>query len=107
MRLEKLMIYLNRSLSDFLATMNEISMSESVTTFSASDFGRTLTINGDGSDHGWGGHYMVMGGAVNGGQIYGQLPRYGVGADDDSGDKGRVIPTRSINLVLYSLSGWA
>jgi len=105
-RLAELMTDLNRSLNDFQATMTELNMSDSVTTFTASDFGRTLTINGDGSDHGWGGHYMVMGGAVNGGQLYGQLPSFEVGGDDDSGDKGRVIPSLSINQYGALLAQW-
>ena len=105
-RLNQLMNDLNRSLADFQTTLAEINMADSVTTFTASDFGRTLTINGDGSDHGWGGHYLVMGGAVNGGQLYGQLPSYAIGSDDDSGDKGRVIPSLSINQYGASLAKW-
>ena len=105
-RLAELLTDLNRSLSDFQATLAEINMTNSVTTFTASDFGRTLTINGDGSDHGWGGHYMVMGGAVNGGQLYGQLPTFDVGGDDDSGNKGRVIPSLSINQYGSLLAQW-
>jgi len=76
-----------------------------VTTFTASDFGRTLTINGDGSDHGWGGHYMVMGGAVNGGNLYGEWPQYSLGANDDIG-KGRIIPTMSVNQYGAALGSW-
>ena len=105
-RLQALLTDLNRSLADFQATIDEINLSDSVTTFTASDFGRTLTINGDGSDHGWGGHYMVMGGAVNGGQLYGQLPDFALGSEDDSGDKGRIIPRISINQYGASLAQW-
>ena len=105
-RLEALMADLNRSLADFQATLDGIGMGDSVTTFTASDFGRTLTINGDGSDHGWGGHYMTMGGAVNGGKLYGTLPSYALGSDDDSGDNGRVIPSLSINQYGAALAKW-
>lgn len=105
-RLSALLSDLDRSLADFQSTLDEINLSDSVTTFTASDFGRTLTINGDGSDHGWGGHYLVMGGAVNGGQLFGQLPSYVVGEDDDSGDKGRVIPKLSINQYGAMLAQW-
>lgn len=105
-RLDALMSDLNRSLVDFQATLDEIGLGNSVTTFTASDFGRTLTINGDGSDHGWGGHYMTMGGAVKGGQLYGTLPSYEVGAEDDVGDKGRVIPNLSINQYGATLAKW-
>lgn len=97
-RLNLLLADLDRSLSDFQDTLSEVNMSDSVTTFTASDFGRTLTTNSDGSDHGWGGHYIVMGGAVNGGRMLDQLPNLAVGSVDDTGTKGRVIPTLSISM---------
>ncbi len=105
-RLEGLVADLDRSLGDFYAALQELNQQDSVTTFSASDFGRTLTVNGDGSDHGWGGHYLAMGGAVNGGQLFGQLPSFVTGAEDDVGDKGRVIPSLSINQFGASLGAW-
>lgn len=105
-RLNGLLTDLNRSLSDFQNTLSEINMSDAVTTFTASDFGRTLTTNGDGSDHGWGGHYMVMGGAVNGGQMMGQRPNLSVGSEDDTGDKGRIIPSMSINQYGALMARW-
>ncbi len=105
-RFDNLVNELDESLADFYATLEEIGKQDAVTSFTASDFGRTLTINGDGSDHGWGGHYMVMGGAVNGGQLLGDLPSYLTGADDDVGDKGRIIPQLSINQLGASLGQW-
>ncbi len=105
-RLPGLISELDQSLADFNATLVELKQENAVTTFTASDFGRTLTVNGDGSDHGWGGHYMVMGGAVNGGQLYGELPSFITGADDDAGDKGRVIPSLSINQFGASMASW-
>ncbi len=105
-RLNALLTDLNDSLRDFQNTLGEINLSDSVTTFTASDFGRTLTTNGDGCDHGWGGHYMVMGGAVNSGQLLGQLPSFAVGSDDDTGDKGRVIPKLSINQYGALMARW-
>ena len=105
-RLNALLGDLNRSLKGFQDTLGEINMGDSVTTFTASDFGRTLTTNGDGSDHGWGGHYMVMGGAVNGGRLMGQLPSLAVGTDDDTGDKGRIIPKLSINQYGALMARW-
>ena len=105
-RLKALLTDLNDSLSEFQGKLDSLNMSESVTTFTASDFGRTLTINGDGSDHGWGGHYMIMGGAVNGGSLYGELPSFEVGAEDDTGDKGRVIPQLSINQYGAAMAQW-
>lgn len=105
-RLDALLKDLNESLFGFQKTMDEINLSDSVTTFTASDFGRTLTINGDGSDHGWGGHYMVMGGAVNGGQLMGQMPNLSVGSEDDTGEKGRIIPALSINQYGALMARW-
>ena len=105
-RLNGLLADLDNSLTEFQTTIDELSMSDSVTTFTASDFGRTLTINGDGCDHGWGGHCMVMGGAVNGGQLYGQLPNFDLGSEDDSGTKGRIIPKLSINQYGAVLAQW-
>ena len=105
-RLPGLMSELDQSLADFHTTLEELGQQDAVTTFTSSDFGRTLTVNGDGSDHGWGGHYMVMGGAVNGGALYGQLPSFITGANDDAGDKGRVIPSLSINQFGASLASW-
>lgn len=69
-----LMARLNHALKYFDATLVATGMSQQVTTFTASDFGRSFTSNGDGSDHGWGGHHLVMGGAVQGGDIYGDFP---------------------------------
>ncbi|MGC7986107.1 DUF1501 domain-containing protein, partial [Salmonella enterica] len=62
------------ALSQFDTDLVAMGMQDQVTTFTASDFGRTLTSNGDGSDHGWGSHHFVMGGAVKGGRFYGSWP---------------------------------
>lgn len=105
-RLELLMSELNRSLVDFQAQLGELGVTDQVTTFTASDFGRTLTTNGDGSDHGWGGHQIIIGGAVNGGRTIGDAPDYITGGDFDTGDKGRVIPSLSVNQYGASLAGW-
>ena len=83
-------------------------MSDQVTSFTASDFGRTLTSNGDGSDHGWGGHQLVMGGAVKGGEIYTGLsgmPDFAIGNDMDSGE-GRIIPGLSCDQYAATLAKW-
>jgi len=76
-----------------------------VTSFTASEFGRTITSNGDGSDHGWGSHHMVMGGAVNGRQFYGQAPELGNNGPDDVGN-GRLLPTTSIDQYAATLGRW-
>jgi len=62
------------ALTSFFKATEELGVSDQVTTFTASDFGRTLTSNGDGSDHGWGSHHFVMGGGLKGAQFYGEAP---------------------------------
>ena len=83
----------------------ELGVSGNVTTFTMSDFGRTLTSNGDGSDHGWGGHSLVVGDGVAGRDIYGVYPDLSLGSNDDVGG-GRMIPTTSADQVAATLSRW-
>jgi len=104
-RLDLLTTELNSAIANFQQTLATMGVENEVTTFTASDFGRTLTINGDGSDHGWGGHYMVMGGAVNGGQLYGNWPDYALGGQDDIG-KGRLVPEMSVNQYGAAMGSW-
>lgn len=89
-------------LDDALGAMG---MRENVTLFTASDFGRTLTSNGDGSDHGWGGHHFVLGGAVKGGDVYGRFPTTGVETSDDVG-AGRLIPNYSVEQYAATMARW-
>jgi len=104
-RLNGLTAGINSAMANFQQTLASMGVENEVTTFTASDFGRTLTVNGDGSDHGWGGHYMVMGGAVNGGQLYGNWPDYALGGQDDIG-KGRLIPEMSVNQYGAAMGSW-
>lgn len=90
---------------------SSVNLWNSATLFSCSDFGRTLTSNGDGSDHGWGGNTFVVGGRVNGGMIYGRYPRLaeftspGVTNPLDTG-RGRFIPTDSVDRYLHDILTW-
>ena len=78
-----------------------------VTTFTVSEFGRTLTNNGDGTDHGWGGHHLVFGGAVNGNRIYGKMPSLKpTSTNPDDIDGGRLIPTLSTDQYAHTLAKW-
>jgi len=97
---------LAQAMSYFQASIDELGLGNQVTTFTASDFGRSLTSNGDGTDHGWGNHLMVMGGAVNGGNIHGTIPRMSV-SGPDAVRNGRVIPTLSASQYAATLLRWA
>ena len=83
----------------------ELGVSQQVTAFTASDFGRTLSVNGDGADHGWGNHHMVLGGAVKGGRFYGKPPAVAVNGPDDVG-QGRLLPTTSVDEYAATLATW-
>jgi len=93
------------SLAAFDAAMNELHLADTVTAFTASDFGRAYMPNGSGSDHGWGGHHFVVGGAVQGGRIFGQMPSLAIGGPEDSGE-GRWIPTTSVDEYAATLARW-
>lgn len=97
----------SKALSEFDAVLDELQIANKVTTFTASDFGRTLTSNGQGSDHAWGGNHLVMGGAVNGGQIYGDYPPLYIDNPLDVGEgRGSLIPTISCDEYFAELALW-
>ena len=89
----------------FDAAMAQLGLQDKVTSFTASDFGRTLTSNGDGSDHGWGSHHYVVGGAVRGKDVYGRFPIIGVNTSDDVG-QGRLLPNVSVDQYAATLGKW-
>ena len=89
----------------------EMGVASKVTAFTASDFGRTLQSNGDGSDHGWGSHHFVVGGAVNGQAFYGKAPEVSVGnttaaVDQGHVGQGRLLPTTSVDQYAATLAKW-
>ena len=111
-RLDHALDYFNRVLTD-------LGMQDKVTTFTASDFGRSLSSNGDGTDHGWGGHHFVMGGSVKGKDFYGNdpvnlnnlnnvnsYPAIGVGTANEVGNRGSLLPTTSVDQYGATLAKW-
>ncbi|MFK7916606.1 MAG: DUF1501 domain-containing protein [Ilumatobacter sp.] len=96
---------LSGALSGFHRATQAMGIDDGVTTFTASDFGRTLTSNGDGSDHGWGGHHMVMGGSVRGRRVFGTVPTIADDGPDDVG-RGRLLPTTSVDQYASTLARW-
>src|SRR5438105_11429545 len=100
-----LLTELSTGMNAFYSATVELGVEQSVTTFTASDFGRTLPTNGGGSDHGWGSHQFVMGGAVRGNQLYGTFPTLAVNGPDDTED-GRWIPTTSVDEFSATIARW-
>jgi uncharacterized protein (DUF1501 family) len=93
------------ALRAFHDTTVALGVDDKVTAFTASDFGRTLTSNDDGSDHGWGSMHFVLGGAVKGGKFYGKPPQIGNGTQDDVG-QGRLLPSTSVDQYAATLASW-
>ena len=96
---------IDAAVTAFYTAMTEFGLAGDVTLFTATDFGRTLAINGDGTDHGWGSHQFVIGDAVQGGRIYGDIPPTGFDHDFDAGG-GRLIPTLSVEQYAAALGNW-
>ena len=96
---------LSTAMKEFDDAMTSLGKGSQVTAFTASDFGRTLTSNGDGSDHGWGSHHFVMGGAVNGGKFLGTTPEIGLTHNQQVGS-GRLIPSTAVDQLGAELAAW-
>ncbi|MFN7664969.1 MAG: DUF1501 domain-containing protein [Inhella sp.] len=100
-----LLTQVGSGLATFHAALTELGGADRVTTFTGSDFGRTLTSNGDGSDHGWGSHHIVMGGAVQGRRFWGDMPVLANNGPSDVG-QGRLLPSTSVDQLAATLAKW-
>jgi uncharacterized protein (DUF1501 family) len=109
-----LLARIDQALGYFDTALGNLGARDKVTTFTASDFGRTFTSNGDGTDHGWGSHHLVMGGAVKGGDLYGAFPTLGLKNANNSGfdsspdqlNNGVLLPTTSVDQLGATLGRW-
>lgn len=100
-----LLAELSQSMLAFQRAMEQLGLSDSVTSFTASDFGRTFPSNGQGSDHGWGSHHLILGGAVRGQNTYGTFPALTVNGPNDT-STGRWIPTTAIDQYFATIATW-
>ena len=105
------MTRMSEAMTAFYQTTDKLGVANNVTAFTASDFGRTLTSNGDGSDHGWGAHHFVVGGAVKGKAFYGAPPPVSVGSGSGAEDQwhvgqGRLLPSTSVDQYAATLAAW-
>lgn len=98
---------LDAAIAAFVTAMKEIGMYDKVTLFTCSDFGRSLVQNNTGgSDHAWGGHHFICGGAVKGGDMYGAFPSLEIGGSDDLTNIGTWIPSTSMSQYAATMAGW-
>jgi uncharacterized protein (DUF1501 family) len=103
---------LSQGLAAFYNATIELGVADGVTTFTASDFGRSLAVNADGTDHGWGGHHFVLGGAVRGQRFYGAMPSLAQYDDNNPGSNpddtgyGQIIPKQAVDQYAATLASW-
>jgi uncharacterized protein (DUF1501 family) len=98
----------NNAVGAFYSWLQQLGVENQVTLFTASDFGRTLTSNGDGSDHGWGSHHFVLGGAVQGGNVYGTFHPttfFASGNPVDIG-QGNMVPELAVDQYAATFARW-
>jgi len=104
---QALLQQLSQAVLAFYQATQELGIAQNVTTFTASEFGRTLNPSGtDGSDHAWGNHHFVLGGGVQGGKFYGTFPSLVLGSENDANSRGTLIPTTAISQYGATLAQW-
>ena len=102
----------SQALNAFYAATVQLGLAQQVTTFTLSDFGRTLQPSGSGTDHGWGNHHLIMGGAVHGGRFYGRFPlmtnyfNFNSTVDDFADNRGVMLPNSSLAQYGATLAQW-
>ncbi len=104
--MDRMVDVVNRCLAAYWEGLGELNLRDNVTLYSASDFARTLTSNGAGSDHAWGGNAFVLGGAVNGGRVYGRYPDLALAGPDIVTSRGSAIPAWSVDEYFAELALW-
>ena len=103
-----LFIELNEAIEIFWTAIQSMGLQNNVVLYTASDFGRTLTSNGSGSDHAWGGNHFIISGSgnINGGQIYGKYPDLALNNSSTDLGRGRILPTTSVDAYMAALANW-